>query len=174
MKQYLRLLTSLSLLLIALAGCSGSLQTHSSDMEEKFQTIFPETDMNKSFRIRVNSNEKNFPMDSKIQLLINNESSNFISFPSDESHIKLLMDHENEWVEVKNGMTYSGLLILSPKGTPLLDFGTTRVKPILDDFVFSGDKQDKLIRIVMIGEIMKDDQPTGKLVGAYVDVNMSP
>jgi hypothetical protein len=79
-----------------------------------------------------------------------------------------------EWVEVKNGLTYSGLLLIAPQGTPLLDFNVTWVRPLLDENIAKDAKGDMLLRIVMVGEIMENDIQTGKLVGTYVDVYLSP
>jgi hypothetical protein len=79
-----------------------------------------------------------------------------------------------QWVEVKNGITYSGNnLKLSPAGTVLLDFALTGVKPIFDQ---SGIKieEEVPLRIVIIGEIMESENRTGEKVGAYVDVVIKP
>lgn len=35
-------------------------------------------------------------------------------------------------------------------------------------------KEKELLRIVVTGEIIENDKPTGKLVGAYVDVYVTP
>jgi hypothetical protein len=83
------------------------------------------------------------------------------------------MIEDAEWIEVKNVITYSGLLIISPQGTPLLDDASTRVQPEVNDKLRSA-KEKELLRIVVTGEIIENDKPTGKLVGAYVDVYVTP
>ena len=77
-------------------------------------------------------------------------------------------------MEVKNAITYSGTMLLSPQGKPLLNLQYTDVKPILDETNLSGSNTSVLLRIVIIGEIMEGDTRTGKNVGAYVDVFLKP
>lgn len=79
-----------------------------------------------------------------------------------------------EWVEVKNGLTYSGSRILSPQGNALLGFDPTWARPELDNAVFKDNKTDRLVRIVVTGEIMENDVRTGKFVAAYVDAYLTP
>ena len=141
-------------------------------MEQKFQTAIPVTDMNGSLQVKVESGEKIYPLDSEIPLTIINTSPHSIFFAID-SHIKLLMIEDAEWIEVNNVITYSGLLVISPQGTPLLDDASTRVQPEVTEKLRSA-KEKELLRIVVTGEIIENDKPTGKLVGAYVDVYVTP
>jgi hypothetical protein len=173
MKHYLYLFMIFSIVLIALAGCSINPPAVSKDMEKKFQTAIQLTDTNESFQLKVNGDEKSFRSGSDIQLTINNISPHSIVFPL-ESHIKLLIIKDTEWVQVKNGLTYSGLLRIAPQGTLLLDTRTTWVEPVLDNNMLKDSKKDMLLRIVMIGEIMKNDVHTGTYVGAYTDVFLNP
>lgn len=87
-------------------------------MEKKFQTAIPVTDMNGSLQVKVESGEKIYPLGSEIPLTIINTSPHSI-FLAIDSHIKLLMIEDAEWIEVNNVITYSGLLVISPQGTPL-------------------------------------------------------
>lgn len=141
-------------------------------MEKKFQTAIPVTDMNGSLQVKVESGEQIYPLGSEIPLTIINTSPHSI-FLAIDSHIKLLMIEDAEWIEVKNVITYSGLLVISPQGTPLLDDASTRVQPEVNDKLRSA-KEKELLRIVVTGEIIENDKPTGKLVGAYVDVYVTP
>jgi hypothetical protein len=173
------------LLMITLSGCSSPANEVSSRMEEEFSTAVPVTDMNKGLELKTYEDQKNFPLGSDIQLLVENKSSHFLFFDLAGNYIKLLMIREGEWVEVKDGLTGSGSRVLSPAGTPLLNLDTTWARPELDTNVFK-DNENILIRIVITGEIMKmdaynpewrereDEILTGELVGAYVDVYVSP
>ncbi len=78
------------------------------------------------------------------------------------------------WTEVKNAITYTATMILSPEGTVLLDTQYTSVKPILDQSGFDTNGKDILLRIVIIGEIMNGEVRTKEKVGAYVDVVLKP
>ena len=71
-------------------------------------------------------------------------------------------------------MTYSGTLELSPSGTPLLDYAITWVQPLLDQSGFSIEKDQALLRIVIVGEITESENRTGEKVGAFVDVVLKP
>jgi starvation-inducible outer membrane lipoprotein len=68
----------LSLLLITLSSCSNQPQSISKEMEEKFQTMMPVTDMNGSLQLKVESGEKIYPLGSEIPLTIINTSPHSI------------------------------------------------------------------------------------------------
>jgi hypothetical protein len=142
------------------------------DMEKKFQNIFPLITMNESFQLKVNSDENIFKFGSDIPVLFNNKSPYKIFFATD-SFIKLFIIRDNKWLEIRNRNKYSGVLVLSSKGTSLSDFNTTGVRPVLDNNIVSEGKEE-LLRIVMIGELMENGIRTGNFVGAYVDVYVSP
>jgi hypothetical protein len=74
---------------------------------------------------------------------------------------------------VKNAITYSGDLELSPNGTILLDTRSVVVKPVLDQSVFNL-KKDVNVRIVIVGDVMEEENPTDEKVGTYVDVDLKP
>jgi len=141
-------------------------------MEEKFQALLSVIDTNNSFQIKVNEDKNTFQNNKDIRLIINNNSRHSIIF-NPESYIKLWTIRNEEWIEIENGITYSGTLQVLPQGTLLLDTRTSRVKPVLsNDAIESNEKI--LLRIAMIGEIMENDKPTGKLVGSYIDVYIIP
>jgi hypothetical protein len=82
------------------------------------------------------------------------------------------MIRDDEWVEVPNDMVYIGTVVMSPQGTPLLDLGYTWVMPNPDKNLLPVNKEGDLLRVVVQGEILKNDAPTGNFVGAYVDINL--
>ena len=172
MKHNLKLVLSSLLLLTTLIGCSTEREQVSEGIEKKFQTLIPVIDMNKSFQIKVDNDQNTFQRDTDIRLIINNKSSHSITFAL-ESYIKMLIIRHQEWMEVGNVISYSGLLQILPQGTLLLDTRTTRVQPILISDNFENTERT-LLRIVMIGELTENDKPTGKMVGSYVDVYITP
>jgi len=162
-----------SLLVITLFGCSKQSNTNISDLEKNFSTLFPISDMNESLQLVVDSEKTYFEVGEKIRLKLSNQSPHVLSFDLDAPRIWTSPD-QLEWVEVKNAMTYSGELQLAPKGTPLLDFRTTRVKPILEQSSLNSEQEPISLRIVLVGEIMEKQKPTGEKVAAYVDVLLKP
>jgi hypothetical protein len=156
------------LLAIILFSCSNQPNVNTSALEENFSKLVPLTDMNESLQLAVDTDRPAF-QPGEIGLVIHNQSPYFLSFDS-ETHIRLLGSRDRmHWEEVNNALTYSGEMQLSPKGTILLDIDYTVVKPILDQ-----SNSDILLRVVLVGEIMKDDTPTGEEVGAFVDVVLQP
>jgi len=154
------------LVAISLLGCSQQ----SSSLEKEFSTLFPLTDMNESLQLAVDSDKTSFKSYEEIPLTISNKSPYPLSFDIN-SHIKLLGSPDHlQWVDVKNGITYSGTLVLSPSGTMLLDYAITVVQPLLDQSGFIIEKDQAVLRIVIVGEIMD----TGEKVGAVVDVVLKP
>jgi hypothetical protein len=141
--------------------------------EENFQKIFPIDDINKSLSIKLSDDKKSLHVDDDITLIIENRSPHFLFFDLSHDYIKLFMESDSEWVEVKNKIAYSGSRTLSPQGIPLLNLDGTWVEPVFEENMIK-DKTDVLLRIVVIGKIIENDVPTEKAVGAYVDVHMSP
>ena len=173
MKDKTKFVLLFFLSLSILFGCSKQSNTNTSEIEKQFAAAIPVTDMNKSLSMIVDSKKQYFSLGDDIPLIVENKSSHFISFDVN-THIRMLRSTGSQWMEVKNAITYSGTLLLSPHGKPLLDFRHTDVKPILDQSSLSDINTIVPLRIVIIGEIMNGDTPTGKKVGAYVDVPVKP
>jgi hypothetical protein len=159
--------------LIMLSSCLQTSEVKESDMEEEFAIIFPATDLNNTLRLEVDSTQKSFQPASEIPLILYNESDRFIYFDV-SSYVKILSYTSSKWVEVKNGLTYSGTLILSPNGTPALDETYTWAQPVLDQSILTPNNTDVLLRIVVHGEVMEGESRTGEQVAAFVDVYMEP
>lgn len=177
MKGPIRLFVLVSFCLTILLSCSKQSDIKTSDLEKQFSTIVPLADMNKSLQIAVArdvaSNEQSFRLGSAIPVEVFNKSPHFVS--SDfNSQIKLLIYENSQWVEVKNDITYSDTMLISPQGTLLLDLQYTWVQPNLDGSNLRSSNTKIPIRIVVIGEIMEDNTRTGKNIGAYVDVFVKP
>ena len=160
-------------LLVVLPGCTNDADRIPSAMEKSLLTTLSITDMNESLQLKVQGDKTAFGFGSDIPLLIYNKSPHSILFTGG-SHMRLFTVRDGEWVEVKNEITYSGTMILSPQGTSLLDLSNTGVKPAFDEEIRENNGNNMLLRIVMIGEILENDVETGELVGAYVDVSVSP
>lgn len=159
---------------LMLSACSSHLNTTSKDLEQNFKIVVPITDMNGSLIIAIDSDKEVFRPDDKIPLSVENMSAQKIRFDYADNYIKLFIVRDNQWIEVENDLTYSGSRILSPVGTLLLNLDYTWVRPVFKEDMFDAKNKERLLRIVMIGEILERDLPSGNQVGAYVDVYIRP
>jgi hypothetical protein len=173
MRKIIEQVLTIVLLMIVLPSCSNLSTEVPSDIEEKFRTVVSVEDMNKSLVLKLHEDKETFPHGYDIPILVENKSSHFLSFNHTDNYVKLYIIKDDEWVEVKNGLTYSGTRTLHPQGAPLLNLNATWARPELDDNLFKDNQTDILVRIVMTGEIMENDIPTGEFVSAYVDVYIS-
>jgi hypothetical protein len=173
MRKAMEQVLKICLLVFALSGCSNLSAEVPSRMEEEFRTIVAVQDLNKSLELTLHEDKENFPRGHDIPILVENKSAHFLSFNYTDNYIKLYIIKDGEWVEVKNGLTYSGAKTLHPQGAPLLNLDATWARPELDDNLFEDNQTDILVRIVMTGEIVENDTQTGEFVSAYVDVYIS-
>ncbi len=161
-------IVSWCLITMALFSCSKPQNSISTELDTSFRSLV-DADMNNFVRIYPVDNGKiPFKYDSDISLIFENLSDRKLFFDTD-SFVKLYVVRGNQWLEVRNKWTYSGDLLLFPMETPLLDNNSVKVRPVLDNIPAIQDTED-VLRVVVIGEILRDDIRTGELVGAYVDV----
>ena len=158
-------------MIFSLVGCSSLPNTDTSDIQELLTADGSIRNLNDSLQVKVEGDQKDFPLDSQITLLIYNESSHFLLFTG-EYFVRLLTFNDGEWIEVANSLTYSGSKTLSPKGTILLDQTSTWAKPQITEQIFKPDEKVLPLRIVVIGEILENDIRTGEFAAAYVDVDI--
>jgi hypothetical protein len=155
-------------------ACSVHSNENISELDNQFLTALPITDMNKSLQVVIEDQGSYFEWDTEINLLIYNKSDTSIYFDNNV-FVKLFVSSEdNQWIDVENEIEYMGPRLSSPQGTPLLDFEHIVVKPVLDKATISNENRDRLLRIVVIGEIMDGDTHTGQNVAAYADVFLTP
>jgi len=177
LKDPIRLFVLFSFFLTNMLSCSKQSDIKTSDLEKQFSTIVPLADMDKSLEIAVARdvaiNEQSFRLGSAITVEVFNKAPHFVS-SNFNSQIKLLIYENSQWVEVKNDITYSDTMLISPQGTLLLDLQYTWVQPNLDRSSLGSSNTKIPVRIVVIGEIMEGNTRTGKNVGAYVDVFVKP
>jgi len=155
------------ILLFTVLGCSESKNDSTIAEETAFLATLSTADVNQSLQLSTEGNSKSYSLGSKIDLIINNLSS-FSIVMDETTPIKLLTTQDHKWIEVENEITYSGEQVLSPKGTPLLDLGFFPIQTTIE-----GDKE-LVLRVVVTGEIMKDNIRTGDLAVAYIDINLTP
>jgi hypothetical protein len=163
----------LFLLAVTLLGCSKFPNANAEELEKQFLQIVPVSDMNKSLQLAVEGEKTSFEPGEKITLTLHNASPYSLSFDTSSLVTLLGSQGNHQWMDVKNDITYSGDLKLSPNGTILLDTRSVFVKPVIDQSEFN-PKKDINVRIVIVGEVMEDENPTGEKVGTYVDMVLKP
>lgn len=165
----------ISILISTIWSCSNSeASTLNTLQEDSFLNSISINDMNNSLHIEVTYDDYNeYKLGSAVDVLVNNVSNQEIFLPTDSSVLKTFVAKNNNWVEVKNNVTYFGNgSILYPKG----NIGTewlTAVRPVLEASL--GNIEDQVsVRILVVGEFMSNGKKTGEPVAAYVDLVMKP
>ena len=135
--------------------------------------------MNTNLKITTTGGET-FRLNSDIDLLVENLSNAPIYFSMNTAtpFMKIFRIEDNEWVEVPNTTKYYSItggdgFILDIDGSPQPNKFTNSVRPVIDSALVE-EGQKVIIRILIIGELMRGDKKTGIPVGAYVDVYIKP
>lgn len=162
-------LALISVLLVSLLACGEKSPLESRDLDNKFEEKFPLDDMNNSLQLGLDGEDNTFAKNSDIPIYIYNKSGNPISI-NNNVNMMLFMAGDSDWIEIKNALTYPDSLPIAPQGTPLLDFRYTWVSPVLSEELLVATTEYITIRILILGELMENDQGTGDLIGAYIDV----
>lgn len=174
MNQYIRKIFLFFLLAAILCSCIPVRPKVSESLETSFRELMLVDDINKSFQIYIDSTDReSMKFGSDIHVVIKNLSNQQIFFPVGYG-IRLFIIRDSEWVEILNKNKYYGDgSFLRPKGIQELgDRISTGVRPILPSQIGFEDDQE-ILRIVMIGELMSDEEKTGIPVGAYTDIFVS-
>jgi len=83
---------------------------------------------------------------------------------------RLFIPQNGEWEEVRNFGTYPrGIIIVPPWDNNPRNEGAAGVGPELPD-----PEKPVLLRIVLIGNVYRNEQVTDERVGAYIDVELKP
>jgi hypothetical protein len=181
-KQSILIMTVITL--ISLAGCIAQSTQFTrvpigNNSEVAFSTLVPVRDMNKSFVVSLDPFSKNtLKNDAFLYLQIVNKSDQEMWFPIDGGiKIYRYISSTNSWEQVINNANYygngheidNGELLFPENSKVGMDSGPIVCVPKINNL-----NQSVMIRIVVLGEIFKDNQRTGVPVGAYVDVKISP
>ena len=175
MKKQIFILVITLITIILLISCSNYIESQSPELEKKFLSTVNLANLNSDIQLSLETEKNLFKLGSEITIQINNNSSSFILL-GENLDIHLLSPSPNlDWIEIENGITYSGSILLSPKGTILLDTRTTIVRPLLEAHIIEqAGKDELLLRIFVKGEIIESDIRSGDFVGAYIDIYLMP
>jgi hypothetical protein len=129
----------------------------------------PSEEMNTKIHLEVPEGWNTYKIGEAIEINVEVIAKEKIAFEYDYD-AKIFVLEDKEWVEVPNLMEYpEGTLILPPSnGEPNLQ-GSASVDPVLPKF----DHQ-VTIRIVLMGNIYRNEQVTNERVASYVDVVLKP
>lgn len=142
--------------------------------EQRFADIIPMPyyELNDLLRLVLPPGINDFKFGNSIRLELLNQSKYPIELPSNFGIELYIYDEITEkWVEINNIVDYLPLgnkeLLPTRKNSPGGP-GIT-VYPDIQDF-----SKPITIRVLMVGELVAEDSSTEVLVGAYIDVTLSP
>lgn len=164
--KYFGLVVILSLCVLSLVSCQ-----HERDVA--FASLIPVNHPNKEVTLSLFTNPDNIHPDSSIHLLLENRSQNYISFPTDFGlRIFAYLDEEMVWVEVENSITYlppDKPIVLASKGEVPFNQTVLRVWPVMINAVDAA-----YLRIMVSGNVLKENGPTDQQVAAFIEVELKP
>jgi hypothetical protein len=152
-------------IILFLASCA-SLE---SPKETSFNGMFPSTNLNQYIKLRSPEYAPGLPDSNVIELTIENKSRDYIYFPNSFGiQIFSYSEEDNIWNEIPNKMNYLGnSVILHPKGERLLSGSGISFLPDM-----SGIYEHSTIRVVVVGNIVRDEVIAEERVGAYIDIEL--
>ena len=144
----------------------GSCQNnHVSQKEQDFTNLYSSVVMNQQIRLQLPEEIIGELGEHTILLMVHNESSEYIHLPSD-FNVHLISYIEGKgWSEVDNFVNYldDDGVIITPNGT-LGDVTAINVLP------FQGPEN---FRVVIVGNIVREDKITEEQVGAFLDIDLN-
>jgi len=174
MKRLHLVVASFSLVLWFFTACQG---TETIQREEAFAELYPAVSLNQSLKLAnpvllQDNKPLEFSIGDLVELDLINLSDNVIRFPVDLGlEIYTYDDQTNRWNSVENAVEYkydSHYFLLNSKDT-LPFFADVPLYPVLPM-----QNEPIVIRVVVIGEVLRNGEPSGEQTGAYVDVTMMP
>ena len=166
LKTFFRLFLLVAFLSLFVASCSVK---KSLEKEGAFAELYPTQVMNGKLKLSVDYLSGSMAQGNTFYIVVENISDGSIWFANDLGIKVYRFDGVSEkWKEVQNNTEYSGVsVVVEPKGRKPPNIYSTGVVPVLPE----GNK-DKTIRVVVIGKIYRDGNPTDEAVGAWLDVTL--
>lgn len=152
------------MLIILLVGCNNQ-QTLPSTPD----LGIPIGEFNTRIRLMVPEGWNTYKINEVVGINVDNFSTDKIAFGYDYG-ARIFKLEDQKWIEIPNLEKYpEGYFILMPsQGNPLKQ-GAASVFPVLND-----SKEAVTLRIVLIGNIYRDDQITDEQTAGYIDVRLTP
>lgn len=159
---------------LILAICCSSLLFLMGCKRISMPSDFPEvgislSDMNNYIELNAPESINSFNTEGVIELSVRVIGDEPIAFTHDYG-ARLFIPQNGEWEEVRNFGSYPrGIIIVPPWDNNPRNEGAAGVGPELPD-----PEKPVLLRIVLIGNVYRNEQVTDERVGAYIDVELKP
>ncbi|MBI3737922.1 MAG: hypothetical protein HY258_02625 [Chloroflexi bacterium] len=130
---------------------------------------FPSDEMN--VRIKLNPIEgiTQLKLQKVLFLDLVNISHTPIVFPQDYG-VEIFVKKENQWIKVRNDFWYGpGDKGVLPQEVDELGDAVVSIYPLIED-----TGQSAMVRVIVIGTVYQNDQPTSTKTAAYVDLILQP
>jgi hypothetical protein len=155
------LLISFNLLL---ASCKSP--PSASDMPE---LGIPVEEINTKVRISAPAGWNTFKTDDMVVLVVEVISEDPVVFPNDYG-AQLFLWNKGQWVEIDDDVINpEGEIIVSPVNNDPHNLGSAGVGPVLPD-----PDKPAWVRIILIGNVYRNNEATNERVAAYIDVHLTP
>jgi hypothetical protein len=153
-----------TIFLISLAACQGDTQK----LERMPGIDLPLQEMNKDLHLKSPTEINTFQMGDVVWLLLFNTSDLPAVFPGDYGvHIFRLNDDHWDQVEELTDFWDSDNWVLA-------NGSETRLSEAVSFYPAVFDTEPTKIRIIVLGNFVKNNGKLGKVTGAYVDVTLNP
>lgn len=151
----------LCVLVLLLGACESK-----PDLPPEFD--FPQEEINTRVKLSAPAGWNTFKIHNRVELLIEVVSDDQIAFDFDA---RMFIYKDNQWIEVENvPTTYpEEKQILSPARGDHNKVGMASVYPILPDPAYPVK-----LRLVVVGNIVRDGQITEEQTAAYIDIELKP
>ncbi len=168
--KYIVLLT-LVVITTFISGCGSP---PLSNKEQEFANIIslPYDDLHDKFRLTIPRGLNDYKFGYPIELELVNDSRDTVRFSSDFGINLFTYDKSTDkWVEINNLVEYLpvGDYELHPMSNDSLGGPVISVYPELQDFT-----QSITIRVLMVGEVIREGISTNVFAGSYIDITLSP
>jgi hypothetical protein len=159
--RFFLLLISFALLLTA---CKSP--PPASDMPE---LGIPEEEFNTKVRLSAPAGWNTFKTDDVIGLAVEVISEEPVVFPHDYG-ARIFLWNNAEWLEINDEMIHpEGEIIITSANNDPLNLGAASVYPVLPD-----PDKPAWVRIILIGNVYRNNEATDERVAAYIDVHLTP
>jgi hypothetical protein len=141
-----------------------------------FEDIFSDVEWNEQLKMEIIKELSSMKLGDLICFSIYNESSKIILFPDDLGVASYEYNpRQQEWVLLPNKLRYIGNLNPYIYPNSMTNFKENRnsdayieIKPDING------EEARTIRVIVIGNVVKNGAPTDRKVGAYLDVTLEP
>jgi len=162
-------------LVLVLTGCGLFTSPSAQSADSAWQSVaqgMGVQDWNESLEVSLPDPVGDPLVGETVHILIMNRSDRLIEFPLGYGAKALLYSQEeHSWIELTNEMDYVGEEdVLEPRESPASNWvAQVSVRPAVPSV-----KEETILRLLVIGNVVSTGPSTEERVGAYIDLNISP